>query len=122
MSHEVNTTFYLPRVVPKARPKVTSRGTYMPKRYAEWLEEAATYIALAKDHYDGFVGVEMRFTKEGCRVDVWEIPATRRYLRGDIDNLAGGVLDAMVKGGLIEDDRQVITLKASISYERKEDA
>lgn len=40
---------------------------------------------------------------------------TRRRLTGDIDNYAKSILDGIVKGGLIDDDSEVVSLSISKS-------
>lgn len=81
--------------VPKARPRVTARGTFMPPGYMDWKQETA--ILLRKAHkappLEGILEVR-----------VW-IAATKKP-RGDVDNLLGAVLDAG-NGVVWVDDRTI---------------
>ena len=86
----------------KPRPKVTRRGTYMPREYQDW---KAT-IRHALDHQ-----IEERFSQRAtlygkAPVAVWMIVAATR---GDADNAAGGLMDALT-GVAWDDDRQVMEL------------
>lgn len=82
-------------VVPKKRPRVTSRGTYMPPGYKDWQQETA--LLLRREWQDqplaGHVAVAVTIY-------------SRTKPRGDLDNLLGAILDA-ANGVLWGDDRQV---------------
>ncbi len=84
--------------VPKARPRVTSRGTYMPAGYQDWKQETAFQMRQQhrQEPMQGHVAVA---------IDI----VARRKPRGDIDNLAGAILDAG-NGVLWTDDRQIVAL------------
>ena len=93
------------RAVPKKRPRVTNRGiAYMPKNYSisqnqliaqfekqkssKW--EPLSYCFLEVDLIGGF--------------------------RGDLDNIVGAYLDAMVKAKVIVDDRLSVVKSLSVQH------
>lgn len=95
--------------IPKARPRVTRRGTFMPAQYVEWrariAEEALVACAELAD-----------------RGEPWPADAPAYCVRvhcafpggvhGDVDGLAGTVLDAC-NGLLWADDKLVTDLRTS---------
>ena len=84
--------------IPKKRPRVTSRGTFMPAGYQDWKQETAFQMRQQYRHepMQGHVAVA---------IDI----VAKRKPRGDIDNLAGAILDAG-NGVLWTDDRQIVAL------------
>lgn len=85
----------------KARPRVTSRGTFMPTDYREWKKHVATCAM-------GAPGArEWDAHAQAFRVSVDFYMPTRRGL--DVDNLVGGVLDGLNKV-LWKDDASVAEL------------
>lgn len=102
---------------PKARPRVTSNGTFMPPEYMEWKQNIVDLLAYDKRIVEGYCHLEMEFTK--LEVFVRVIPITYDYqrdkgVRGDLDNLVGGVMDALQDAGLIDNDERVVGIDASI--------
>lgn len=98
--------------VPASRPRVTRWGTYYPKSYTNWLDQAAKQLKqrLCNSTYLGeqslLVVVESIVTK--ARTSKLTRP------KGDIDNYTKGPLDAITKAGLHwRDDAQVEVLIAS---------
>jgi len=86
----------------KARPRVTSRGTFMPKAYKDNQREL---LAKVKEQYDGPplkgpLRVEMELYGEG---------------RADIDNVVGAFFDTVNKV-LWEDDRISIIPELSVKW------
>lgn len=95
----------------KPRPRVTSRGTFLPQPYRDYQEElAATALeAFARHLAAGHAwdaGLDMS-------LDVTFVVPDRR--RRDVDNLAGGVMDAL-NGIAWKDDSQVVQLAARRLY------
>lgn len=95
----------------KPRPRVTRSGAYMPQAYRDCqdelrnsaLEAFARHIARgASWDVDALMAVELAFV----------LPDRRRR---DLDNLAGGVLDALNKVAW-RDDSQVVELVARKLY------
>ena len=77
------------KVVPKARPRFSSRGhVYMPPKYAEWKESAVIDLMNTRFIAIGKVSLEITF-----------INAIRG--NADCDNAAGSIMDALVKSGVL---------------------
>lgn len=91
----------------KARPRVTRRGTYMPRPYQDWRK---LFCALCKppgSPLTGDLSVSLLVqTKSG-------------KMRPDLDNVLGAVLDALQDAGVIANDRSVAAFTASIQQDRK---
>ena len=105
------------RVVPKARPRFDPRTSraYTEKRYADWLQMASETVAytLRKPDLSGPLMVRMAFDPSGVEVEVLPCsPVSYPGTRGDIDNMAGSVLDALEHGGAYRNDRHVVRLEA----------
>lgn len=86
----------------KARPRVTSKGTFMPKAYKDNQREL---LAKVKEQYDGAplegpLRVEMELHGEG---------------RADIDNIVGAFFDTVNKV-LWVDDRVSIISELSVKW------
>ena len=104
------------RVTPKARPRFDPRSgrAYTEPNYRDWLDMASDVAALTlrKPGLDGPVIVRCAFTGNTTHVAVLDThPTPRNGQRGDIDNLAGAVMDALQQGGVILDDSQVVRLE-----------
>lgn len=85
----------------KARPRVTSRGTFMPADYRAWKKHVAACAMWAP-------GVrEWDPHAQAFRVSADFFMPTRRGL--DVDNLLGGVLDGL-NGVMWKDDSAVCEL------------
>lgn len=85
----------------KARPRVTSRGTFMPSDYTAWKKHVAACAMGAHGVRDWDAHAQ------AFRVSVDFYMPTRRGL--DVDNLVGGVLDGLNKV-LWKDDAAVCEL------------
>ena len=92
----------------------------MPQRYRDWKEEAAWELKAAAMQAEGAgfdgdepVAVTVYFDEDGATVSVTNTGARRpKGTKGDIDNLAKSVLDALQDSGLIPDDKTVHQLVA----------
>jgi Holliday junction resolvase RusA-like endonuclease len=95
----------------KARPRVTANGTHMPKEYSQWKRDFAWLArqAMVGKRFVGNVDVIMTFHKDSVNITIMDSERPR-FGRSDIDNLAGGVLDALQDGGLIMNDNKVVEL------------
>ncbi len=104
---------------PKPRPRVTLNGTYMPKPYTEWKEGVIDVVALSKlPVLSGPLSMMVKFYKDRVEVAMAE-GAPARFGQGDIDNLSGGVMDALQDAGVFKNDIQVARLIAEIIREEK---
>ncbi len=102
---------------PKARPR-GGRSWYMPRPYMEWREQVVEAIK-AEDlkGLTGRVKVFMRFTRDDFYVEI--LPSEKgRYGNADLDNLVGGVLDALQDAQAIENDRDVVILVGQFADEQ----
>ncbi len=97
------------QIIPKARPRVTSRGTYMPANYTSWK------LAAMKD-----MRVQCRPVSGTVAIDIQLIGKHSR--RGDADNISGAILDALVQAGIIEGDNLMIvrSLSIELNWDKKE--
>ena len=87
----------------KARPRVTSKGTYMPRAYQTWRKD---FVAACNEvEWSPVVGpfaIGIKFvTKTGS-------------MRPDLDNAVGACLDALQDAGVIENDRDCKKLSAEM--------
>jgi len=90
----------------------------MPKDYSKWKDDFAWLArqAMKGKQFIGNVNVTMKFHKD--RVDITITDSERkRFGRSDIDNLCGGVLDALELGGLIVNDNKVVDLHGMFEVE-----
>ena len=106
----------------KPRPRSgAGKKVYMPRNYMEWKENIADWFAasgIPSETFEGNVVVDIRLGKDHFEVFVEEVPATR-FGRQDIDNAAGGVLDALQDAGVISDDRNVVQLDVQFKQYKK---
>lgn len=107
--------------MPKARPRVTENGTYMPPKYVEWKKNVAQYLGYQSRRVEGPVSLYFIFTEGHVHVRV--VPIVENYQRdkgvkADIDNLIGGVMDAMEEAGTLVNDSQVVHVTATIQNRR----
>jgi Holliday junction resolvase RusA-like endonuclease len=93
-------------IVPKLRPRVTSRGTYMPDHYTDWKRRAIDYWGMQKKDYAIDIPVHVDILMVG------------KHSRGkDLDNTAGAILDALVEGNFLKKDNMMVVAKLAISLE-----
>jgi Holliday junction resolvase RusA-like endonuclease len=95
-THLTKLKIWLPgAVTPKARPRVTANGVYFPQKYQQWRCRAEGEIICQ------VYGVSLPLPNP---VAVRVVLQGKGH-RGDLDNLAGSCLDALVSAGVLEDDR-----------------
>ena len=95
------------KVVPKARPRFSSRGhVHMPPKYAEWKQEAVITLRGLTHIVSSKVSLQITFVNA---------------LRGnaDCDNAAGAIMDALVESEVLSGD-SVATIPELIARSYKE--
>lgn len=108
--------FYLSGpVTPKARPRVSSNGTYLPKRYKNWREQAECDLL-----------IQIREMHPAPELPLEKVAITLRFTgkhrtNSDLDNLAGACLDALTLNGagIIVDDNIKRVPRLTVEYEPK---
>jgi Holliday junction resolvase RusA-like endonuclease len=91
------------RVTPKARPRVSGKKAYLPCNYRLWRN-----TALIELHGQSKPSIPLKSASIGIQFF--------GNHQGDLDNLAGSVLDALVEAKIILDDRLTVVNQLSISY------
>jgi Holliday junction resolvase RusA-like endonuclease len=99
-------------VVPKARARVTRNGTYLPRRYREWKEAAVNLLIIQARELELTATIH-----EGAAVSI--LLKGKYPKRGDLDNIAGAILDVLVDAGILLDDavRVVSRLNVELRYD-----
>lgn len=107
---------YVTDPVPASRPRVSKFGTYYSGRYKQYLKHSVAAIPKAGFPLQGDLGIDMEF--------VCKKPKTtkRTNPRGDIDNYAKAIMDAITKLGYWEDDDQVVTATMHKRFAEAEEA
>ncbi len=84
------------RIIPKARPRVFKKRAYLPQNYRAWKDASALFFQkeLKRQGWTNF------WDENGIDVSIVFIGKHK----GDLDNLAGAILDALVDSGVIPDD------------------
>ena len=79
----------------KARPRVTSRGTFMPTKYTNWKATCAWLGVVIEDE----VGVEfvIAMPRSWSKKKRAEMDGVPHRSTPDLDNLLGGLMDAARK-------------------------
>lgn len=80
----------------KARPRVTSRDTYMPHDYQQW---RADFVGHVHDQAHGIAPIP------GWFAIGLTVTTPKGRMRPDLDNVLAAVLDALQDSGVIENDR-----------------
>lgn len=98
----------LGKVVPKARPRLSSRGhVHMPPNYAKWKQNAVIDLTDVRCIASGKVSLEITF-----------INAIRG--NSDCDNAAGSIMDALVESGVLCGDSVATISKLVVeNYQEK---
>lgn len=97
------------KIVPKARPRVTIKGTFMPQAYRDWMQKTVWELtSLWREKYEG---IKLKF------------PLTlaihlegKHGKRGDLDNIAGSIMDALVKAEILSNDNVNTINHLTISF------
>lgn len=99
-------------VVPKARPRVTANGTFLPPQYKAWRNYAEVEI------YRQLCDRKLPFKLPLRKASVFMRFFGNHRTNADLDNLAGSCLDALtLKGaGVLLDDRISCVPKLTVEY------
>ena len=98
--------FLAGKVTPKARPHFNLGQAYLPQTYREWKDDAILELRCQMRSYAAFP-----LSKASV-----ELLLTGKH-RGDLDNLAGSILDALVQSGAIEDDSLKCVSRLLVSHD-----
>ncbi len=105
----------------KQRPRMGKNGVYMNRAYQEWKKDFRTLYGIFYPHrkglFDKSIQVKILFQfkiPKSYTKKQRENPDNTKIIQ-DIDNLAGGVLDAL-NGTAYKDDRQITSLSAEKLY------
>ena len=96
------------RIIPKARPRFHQGRAMLPLNYRRW--QSKTYLYVQKLLRDRAI-TGLPFEKATV-----EIQFVGSHL-GDLDNLAGALLDVMTKTNIVRDDRISCIPKLILSHE-----
>lgn len=107
------------QAIPKKRPVVTRNGTFMPREYTEYKEAIADLmsafpIVTAFPNDEG-VALQLEFWPDKVVVGAHAVPLLR-WGQADLDNLIGGIMDA-IQNVAYENDRQVVSVTATFRKE-----
>lgn len=105
--------FYVPgNVVPKARPRVTSKGTYLPPKYRQWRNMAE--VEICRQVLDMNLREKLPIKKAAISLSF----CGKHRTNSDLDNMAGACLDALTLNGagVLKDDRLSCIPKLSVEY------
>ncbi|WP_413164109.1 RusA family crossover junction endodeoxyribonuclease [Capilliphycus salinus ALCB114379] len=99
-------------VVPKARPRVTANGTYMPNRYREWRNRAEIELYRQMSQFRS----THKFPLQKAAVSLRFFGNHRT--NSDLDNMAGACLDALTLNGagVLIDDRLSCLPRLTVEY------
>jgi Holliday junction resolvase RusA-like endonuclease len=99
-------------VVPKARPRVTGNGTYLPQRYRAWRNQAE--VELYRQMCELHPAPQFPLQKAAISLRFFGNHRTN----SDIDNLAGACLDALTLNGagILQDDRLSCLPQLSVEF------
>jgi Holliday junction resolvase RusA-like endonuclease len=97
-------------IVPKARARVTANGTYMPHNYQNWKRHAIASLRTQAQNANGLKGVAIAIVLKG-----------KHSRRGDLDNISGSILDALVQAGILQNDNLICvhSLSVRLEYSKK---
>jgi Holliday junction resolvase RusA-like endonuclease len=112
------------RGMPKARPRTNTKtgDVYMPVDYQEWRRDFAMLLKseITRGDYPrkhaGPVEVYLSFYPHGVRIQVMDSMTVRRkHVRGDIDNLIGGVMEVLEDTQVVTNDSKIHRVVATVA-------
>lgn len=90
-------------ITPKARPRLGRNGVHLPAKYRDWKADAIAELLTQSQPLEPIDKAEVSIGIGGKQ-------------RGDLDNIAGAILDALVQAGILLDDRISVVSKLSIEH------
>ena len=109
---------------PKPRPRVDRKATHNPTEYTEWKQDVVDFLARqalarAETPIDFPVQLRVSFTSDSIYFQLYELESVKRpkHVRADLDNLVGGLMDALQEAGVVVDDRWILDLEVADSEE-----
>ncbi|WP_373546358.1 RusA family crossover junction endodeoxyribonuclease [Chamaesiphon sp.] len=91
------------KITPKARPRLGRGGAYLPSNYRDWKDDAIAQLLAQSRPPEPIARAKVSIAIGGKQ-------------RGDLDNIAGAILDALVQSGILLDDRLSVVSKLSIEH------
>ncbi len=109
------------RAVPKERPQVHRGGAHYSERYVDFRHAVTRSLNEQGVRLSGIdfpVSMELSFRTDGFFLQLRPLRgsgiARPTHVRGDADNLAGGVMDALEDGGVLTNDKHVLELHTQL--------
>ena len=107
------------RAIPKERPQVGKHGAYYTPRYKQFRKDVTDALfeqGVKAKEIDFPISIELMFRTDGFYLQLRPLHSNVRdtvfarptHVRGDVDNLAGGVMDALQDGSFLTDDKWVL--------------
>jgi Holliday junction resolvase RusA-like endonuclease len=103
------------RGMPKARPLFNSKTkqAYMPEEYTQWKRQVRDELGLQgifRPPVDMPMKLKAVFGEDYIEFQLFPMEGHQRakHVKADIDNLAGGLMDALEQGGIIKNDRLIV--------------
>lgn len=99
------------KVVPKARPRFNGKTSYLPSNYRQWKQDAKTQLTSQSIPDEPLEEVSVSIALHG-----------KHSRRGDLDNISGSILDALVASQILRDDnlKCVNGLSVELHYSQNE--
>jgi Holliday junction resolvase RusA-like endonuclease len=94
------------KITPKARPRLGQGRAYLPQNYRDWKDDAIVQLITQSLPAQPITRAEIAIAIGGKQT-------------GDLDNIAGAILDALVQSGVLLDDRLSVVHKLSIAHHRE---
>jgi Holliday junction resolvase RusA-like endonuclease len=85
-------------ITPKARPRLGRGGVHLPTKYRDWKDDAIAELLSQSRPPEPLAKAEVSIAIGGKQ-------------RGDLDNIAGAILDSLVQAGILLDDRISVVSK-----------
>jgi Holliday junction resolvase RusA-like endonuclease len=103
----------------KARPRVTSNGTYMPQEYRDWKRTFAFHAGRQFEQWLQANGHPVLSMIQGPIAVSVEWRTTTGNMRPDVDNALGSVLDALQDALIFANDSQVREIHGRVDKAKK---